>query len=81
MQGIRDKIYNTISYMYSVDVNDINDDVHLCDILDILDVINLALELEDVFDINMQDIDLNKFKTVGDIVRYIYNLVKGLALI
>lgn len=76
MQGIRDKIYNVISYMFSVDINDINDDLYLYENLccDSLDVIDLAMELEDVFDINIQDSDLNKFKTVGDIVRYIYNL-------
>lgn len=76
MQGIRDKIYNVISYMFSVDINDINDDLYLYKDLccDSLDVIDLAMELEDVFDINIQDSDLNKFKTVGDIVRYIYNL-------
>lgn len=76
MQGIRDKIYNIISYTFSVDINDINDDLYLYENLccDSLDVIDLAMELEDVFDINIQDSDLNKFKTVGDIVRYIYNL-------
>ena len=62
--------------MFSVDINDINDDLYLYENLccDSLDVIDLAMELEDVFDINIQDSDLNKFKTVGDIVRYIYNL-------
>ena len=38
---------------------------------DSLDVIDLSMSIEDAFDIEVPDDEIEKFKTVGDIVRFV----------
>ncbi len=38
---------------------------------DSLDIVELVMELEDEFDVNIPDEDAEKIKTVGDAVKYI----------
>ncbi|MHC4322494.1 MAG: acyl carrier protein [Planctomycetota bacterium] len=38
---------------------------------DSLDIVELVMELEDVFDLSISDEDAEKMQTVGDVVKYI----------
>ena len=38
---------------------------------DSLDVVDIAMSIEDEFDIEVPDSEIEKFKTVGDIVRFV----------
>ena len=38
---------------------------------DSLDVVEIAMSIEDEFDIDVPDEEIEKFKTVGDIVRFV----------
>ena len=41
--------------------------------LNSLDLVNLVTDIEDEFDVEIPDAEAEKFKTVGDLVRYIEN--------
>lgn len=74
MMETRDKVYNIVSSMINIDKDEITDESDLykdlgCDSLDVLD---LAMELEDIFDIEIKENDIHKFKTVGSLIEYIY---------
>ena len=43
---------------------------------DSLDVVELVMELEEKFDVEIPDTDAEKIKTVGDAIKYIENLKK-----
>ena len=60
----RDKITDTTSF-----VNDLG--------ADSLDTVELVMEFEEAFDINIPDEDAEKIQTVGDAVKYISENSKG----
>lgn len=41
---------------------------------DSLDVVDLVMSVEEEFDVTFEDDEIEKFKTVSDIVRYIENI-------
>ena len=68
-----EKIKSIISEQFSISEDDITVDTVLMEDLDAdsLDLIDLAMSLEDCFEVEVPDEELEKFKTVGDIVKYI----------
>ena len=68
-----EKIKNIISEQFSIPEDDITEDTVLLKDLDAdsLDLIDLAMSLEDCFEVEVPDEELENFKTVGDIVKYI----------
>lgn len=40
---------------------------------DSLDIVDLVISIEDVFDVNIDDDDMEKLKTVQDLINYIPN--------
>ena len=68
-----EKIKNIISEQFAIPEDDITVDTVLLEDLDAdsLDLIDLAMSLEDCFEVEVPDEELENFKTVGDIVRYI----------
>ena len=68
-----EKIKSIISEQFSISEDDITVDTVLMEDLDAdsLDLIDLAMSLEDCFEVEVPDEELENFKTVGDIVKYI----------
>ncbi len=68
-----EKIKNIISEQFAIPEDDITVDTVLLEDLDAdsLDLIDLAMSLEDCFEVEVPDEELENFKTVGDIVKYI----------
>ena len=70
-----DKIKKIVARELMVDEADITLDTDILNDLgaDSLSVVDLAMALEDEFEIEMPDEELENIKTVGDIVNYIKN--------
>ena len=71
-----DKIKEIIARELMVDESDITPETDIINDLgaDSLTVVDLAMALEDEFEIEMPDEELENIKTVGDIVNYIKSL-------
>lgn len=72
-QEVLDKVIQLISERFSVDVLKISKDTTFQEDLgaDSLDVVELVMELEDVFGIQISDEDAEQIVTIGDAVNYI----------
>ncbi len=68
-----DKIKSIIVEQLDADENDVTMDANIQDDLgaDSLDVVDLVMSIEESFDIEIPDEDVENIKTVGDIVKYI----------
>ncbi|HBL40775.1 MAG TPA: acyl carrier protein [Ruminococcaceae bacterium] len=67
-----EQIRDIICKQLELDENDVTMDTNLKDDLgaDSLDLVDLAISLEDEFEVEVPDNALEKFETVGDVVRY-----------
>ena len=74
-QEVLDKVIQLISERFSVDVLKITKDTTFQEDLgaDSLDVVELVMELEDAFGIQISDEDAEQIVTIGDAVNYIVN--------
>ena len=72
-QEVLDKVIQFISERFSVDVLKITKDTTFQEDLgaDSLDVVELVMELEDIFGIQISDEDAEQIVTIGDAVNYI----------
>ena len=68
-----EKIKKIISEQLEVDQNIVTENASITGDLgaDSLDLVDLAMSIEDEFDIELSDEALDKIKTVGDLVAYI----------
>lgn len=71
-----DKIINIIAEQFNKDAEEIKLEMNLTDDLkaDSLEIFDLVMTLEEEFGIEIADEDIDKFKTVKDIVDYINSL-------
>lgn len=77
--SIEQKVRNVISEQLSISLDDIDLDSSFIDDLgvDSLGMIELVLSLEDAFDCLVNDEELEKFVTVGDVVTWMENNTGG----
>ena len=70
---IFEKICDILAEQLDIDRDDITMELSIADDLgaDSLDLVDLLMSLEDEFDIEVPDEDVEKIKTVGDVVKYI----------
>lgn len=68
-----EKIRSILCEQFKLDENNVTMDSGLIGDLveDSLDVVEIAMSIEDEFDIDVPDEEIEKFKTVGDIVRFV----------
>jgi len=76
MLSQEETIFRIIAEQFSVPVNEINIDKHLINDLnaDSLDSIEIVVECEKEFDIEIDDDDLENIRTVKDIVNLVQEL-------
>lgn len=74
---ILEKIKGIISGQFDIDEEDITLDTSFKDDLsaDSLDLVELIMALEDEFDLEVEDDEVELIKTVGDAVDYIKNIL------
>lgn len=74
---ILEKVKEIVSVQFNVDKEDITKDTSFKDTLnaDSLDLVELVMALEDEFDLEVQDEDMESIKTVGDVVENIENVL------
>ncbi len=68
-----EKVCEILADALAADVENINMDTRVMEDLhaDSLDVVDIAMTLEDEFGVEIPDEDLEKVRTVGDIVKYL----------
>ncbi len=74
---VLEKVIEIISVQFNIDKEDINRDTSFKDTLnaDSLDLVELVMTLEDEFDLEVEDEDMDSIKTVGDVVENIENVL------
>lgn len=71
---IEDKVFQIVSEQMSVDKGELGRETSFVNDLnaDSLDTVELVMELEDEFDLNIPDEEAEKLKTVGEAIDYIH---------
>ncbi len=70
---IFENVKEMISECFEIDENEITLSTHFAIDLgfDELDMVDLVMDVEDIFNMELPDEDLEKIKTVGDLVKFI----------
>lgn len=73
VEEIEEKVFNIVSEQLSVDKGEIKRETSFVNDLnaDSLDTVELVMELEDEFDMNIPDDEAEKLQTVGQAIDYI----------
>lgn len=73
---VYEKIKSILSEQFSVKEDDINMETELINDLDAdsLDIVDLLSTIEDEFEIEVEDNEIENIKTVGDIVEFIRDI-------
>ena len=76
--NIREKVIDIVCEQMGAARDKITDDTSFIQDLgaDSLDTVELVMEFEDEFDLNIPDEDAEKIQTVGDAIKYIKDHVK-----
>jgi acyl carrier protein len=72
-EEVKEKVIQKISDHLSKDAGEIHEESDFTNDLgaDSLDIVELVMELEETFDIQIPDDETEKLKTVGDVINYI----------
>ncbi len=66
-----EKIRDIIAEQFGIDAESITEETPFKELGDSMDLIELIMALEEEFDMEIEDEDANKIKTVGDAAEYI----------
>ena len=77
-QNIREKVLDIVCEQMGASREKVTDQTSFINDLgaDSLDTVELVMEFEDEFDLNIPDEDAEKIQTVGDAIKYIKDHVK-----
>ncbi|ARP50966.1 MULTISPECIES: acyl carrier protein [Caproicibacterium] len=70
---VLEKVKHILAEQFDVEEDNITADTNIADDLgaDSLDVVDLLMSLEDEFDVEIPDEEIENLKTVGDVVNYL----------
>ena len=73
---MKDKILEIIAEQFNMDVNELDEDMNFQDDLnaDSIELVELVMTIEEEFDTEVSEDDLDKLKTVGDVIDYVEDL-------
>lgn len=73
---MRERIMELIAEQFNYKVEDLNLDMSFQDDLnaDSIELVELIMSIEDEFELELQDEDLEKLQTIGDVIDYIEEL-------
>jgi acyl carrier protein len=73
-----EKLRTIVADQLMVDTSDVTENANLVEDLgaDSLDLVELAMNVEESFDLEIADEDAEKWKTYGDVLAYVTNRVK-----
>lgn len=79
MSDVAKRTRSVIAEQLMVDVDEVTDEASFVDDLgaDSLDTVELIMEFEDEFSIEISDEDAEKISTVGEAIAYLEKLVEG----
>jgi acyl carrier protein len=71
--AVADKVYDIVAERMGVKREDLSEQTSFVNDLgaDSLDQVELVMEIEDQFDLNISDEDAEKIETIGDAIKYI----------
>jgi acyl carrier protein len=77
-QNVREKVLDIVCEQMGASRDKVSDQTSFINDLgaDSLDTVELVMEFEDEFDLNIPDEDAEKIQTVGDAIKYIQEHVK-----
>ncbi len=75
--SLEQQVRNIVAEQLGVDVSEVRPDASILDDLgaDSLDVVEMVMSLEEAFDIEVPDADVEEMRTVSDIQRYVTGAV------
>ncbi|MDU3751692.1 MAG: acyl carrier protein [Peptoniphilus rhinitidis] len=73
---MKDKILEIIAEQFNMDVNELDEDMNFQDDLnaDSIELVELVMTIEEELDTEVSEDDLDKLKTVGDVIDYVEDL-------
>ncbi|MDH3519084.1 MAG: acyl carrier protein [Myxococcales bacterium] len=79
--GLETKIRSILAEQLGVEAEEVTTDANILDDLgaDSLDVVELVMTLEEAFDIEVPDEEVEEMRTVGDVERYVIKAVGAAA--
>ena len=77
---IRDKVISTITEYFGFGPDEVKEDSNMESLqFDSLDMMELAFSIEDEFDIEIQDEEIEAIKTVADVIKLVEGKVNAIA--
>ena len=75
---VHDKVKEIIANQLAVNIKDITDNTTFSDInADSLDVVDIIMELESEFNLQIPDEEVDNFNTIGDLASFITKILKS----
>ena len=73
---MKERILEIIAEQFNMDVNELDEDMHFQDDLnaDSIELVELVMTIEEEFETEVSEEDLEKLKTIGDVIDYVEDL-------
>ncbi|KXB71961.1 MULTISPECIES: acyl carrier protein [Peptoniphilus] len=73
---MKDRILQIIAEQFNIDQDDLTEDMNFQDDLnaDSIELVELVMTIEEEFETEVSEEDLEKLKTIGDVIEYVEDL-------
>ncbi|WP_282924559.1 acyl carrier protein [Peptoniphilus genitalis] len=73
---MKDRILQIIAEQFNIDKDDLTEDMNFQDDLnaDSIELVELVMTIEEEFETEVSEEDLDKLKTIGDVIEYVEDL-------